>query len=318
MRTITIEEHVMDPNLGGLDYFVEVGGAPRGRLGALEAALKDTGPNRIAIMDKTGIDMQMLSQSPYPYEKVTPEQVAKANDDLATLIKSKPTRYSGFAALPLGTPEVVADELERAVKVLGMKGTMINGTVNGRFLDHPDFYPMFEKAVELDIPVYLHPGFPPKAVRELYYENIELTIAYSLSTAAWGWHQETAIHVLRLAASGLFDKLPDLKIVIGHMGEMLPFMLDRVDNRLGPPTKHLKKSIKEYLLSNVWITTSGFFTNPPFQCALDTWGIDRIIYSVDYPYSKCEDGKKFLDECGLEGEDLEKLTHLNVEKLFKL
>jgi len=317
MKTITIEEHILSPLTS--DYFTTGGGRALSSMGPLKDALTETGSSRISKMDQSGITMQVLSQSPYDYATVTPQQVSQANDDLQNLILTNPSRYAGFAALPLGTPEHAPAELERCIKDLEFKATMVNGMIGpNKFLDHPDFFPTLEKAVELDCPVYIHPGFPPKDVREAYYEGFGGMVDFALGTFVWGWHSETAIHVLRLVCAGVFEKLPGLKIVIGHMGEMLPFMLDRIDERLTPLAPNLKKPAREYLLNNVWITTSGIFSNAPFECALKTWGIDKIMFSVDYPYSSCSQGRKFLDECGLQGEDLEKLCYKNVEALLKL
>jgi predicted TIM-barrel fold metal-dependent hydrolase len=154
----------------------------------------------------------------------------QANDQLATSIAAHPTRFAGFATLPMTYPEAAADELERAVRKLGFKGTMINGTVNGRFLDDPAFLPILERAVALDVPIYVHPGHPPAPLWEAYYSSFDPAVNFSLATAGWGWHSEVGIHALRLILAGVFDRLPGLQIIIGYMGEMLPFMLARIHN----------------------------------------------------------------------------------------
>ncbi len=211
-----------------------------------------------------------------------------------------------------------ADELERAVRSLGFKGAMINGTANGRFLDDPSFLPILERAVTLDVPIYIHPGVPPAAVREAYYSGFDPAVNFSLSTASWGWHSEVGIHALRLILAGVFDRLPALQIIIGHMGEMIPFMLARINNVLTPMAKHLQHTVSEYFLQNFYITTCGFFTDPPLLLSLQTIGADRIIFSVDYPFSTNEQGRVFLESASISPADKEKISHLNAERLLKL
>jgi predicted TIM-barrel fold metal-dependent hydrolase len=204
------------------------------------------------------------------------------------------------------------------VRSLGFKGAMINGTTNGRFLDDPSFLPILERAVVLDVPIYVHPEVPPAAVREAYYSGFDPAVNFSLSTAGWGWHSEVGIHALRLILAGVFDRFPSLQIIIGHMGEMIPFMLARINNVLTPVAKHLQHAVPDYFLQNFYITTSGFFTDPPLLLALQTMGADRIIFSVDYPYSANEQGRVFLDSASISPADKEKISHLNAERLLKL
>ena len=195
---------------------------------------------------------------------------------------------------------------------------MINGTTQGRFLDDSSFLPILERAVALDVPVYVHPGVPPAAVREAYYSGLDPAVNYFLATSGWGWHSEVGIHALRLILAGVFDRFPTLQIIIGHMGEMIPFMLARINNVLTPQAKHLQRTVSEYFLQNFYITTSGFFTDPPLLLALQTIGADRIIFSVDYPYSTNEQGRVFLDSASISPADKEKISHLNAERLLKL
>jgi uncharacterized protein len=208
--------------------------------------------------------------------------------------------------------------LERAVRSLGFKGAMINGTTNGHFLDDPAFLPILERAVALDVPIYIHPAVPPAAVREAYYTGFDQAVNFVLSTAGWGWHSEVGIHALRLILAGVFDRLPSLQIIIGHMGEMIPFMLARIDNVLTPVAKHLQRAVPEYFLQNFSITTSGFFTDPPLLLALQIMGAERIIFSVDYPFSTNEQGRAFLDRASISPAEKEKISHLNAERLLKL
>ncbi|HJT59099.1 MAG TPA: amidohydrolase family protein, partial [Ktedonobacteraceae bacterium] len=241
-----------------------------------------------------------------------------ANDQLATAISAHPTRFAGFATLPMIVPEAAADELERAVRLHGMKGAMINGTTNGHFLDDPSFSSVLERAAALDVPIYIHPAPPPAPVREIYYSGLEPAVNFALATGGWGWHSETAIHALRLILFGVFDRLPRLRVIIGHMGEMIPFMFVRINDRLTPLAKNLRHPVADYFLQNFYITTSGFFTEPPLLLALRTMGADRIIFSVDYPYSRNEQGRAFLDTLSISPADKEKISHLNAERLLKL
>ena len=196
---------------------------------------------------------------------------------------------------------------------------MSNGAPNGQFLDHPRFTPIFEAAVALDVPIYLHPAPPPQPVMDAYYSGLNSsTLEFLLSTAGWGWHVETGMHVLRLIVSGLFDRFPALKIIIGHMGENLPFSIARSEMVFGRGASNLKRSIGEYFCEHFYLTTSGYFTTPPFLCMLQVVGIDRIMFSVDYPFSPNTVGREFLDKLAVSPEDMQKISHRNAEKLLKL
>ena len=195
--------------------------------------LADLGDTRLADMDASGISVQVLSVAG-PGADLVPGQpgidLARAyNDALAEACARHPARYRGFAHLPMLAPEAAADELERTVKHLGFHGALVNGATDGRFLDDPAFAPILARAEALDVPIYLHPGIPSPAVRNAYYDGLPGNFSFTLALSAWGWHADTAIHVLRLALSGALDRYPGLKLVIGHMGEALPFMLDRID-----------------------------------------------------------------------------------------
>jgi predicted TIM-barrel fold metal-dependent hydrolase len=240
------------------------------------------------------------------------------NDHLAAAIAKHPTRFAGFAALPMATPEACADEFRRAVKDLKFAGALINGTTEGRFLDHPSYDDILSVAVELDVPVYIHPHLPPEPVRQAYYSGLEPGAGRTLESASWGWHSETAIHLLRMVFAGTLDKHPKLKLIIGHMGEMLPVMLVRVDESSAADVGHLKRPPSQQILDQVWITTSGIFSQPPFIAALQTFGIDRIMFSVDYPYAADAKGREFLDNVSLSPADMAKLTHRNADALLKL
>jgi predicted TIM-barrel fold metal-dependent hydrolase len=240
------------------------------------------------------------------------------NDYLADVVAKHPKRFAGFASLPMASPDACADELRRAVKDLKMVGAMIHGTTEGRFLDHPSYDSLLAAAVELDVPIYIHPNVPSPEVQKAYYSDLPEGADRVVGTAGWGWHSEVAIHILRMVFAGTFDKHPKLKMIIGHMGEMLPVMLARIDDVGAADIGHLKRLPSKTITDQVWITTSGVFTQPPFVAALQTFGIDRIMFSVDYPFARDAQGRKFLDEVALAPADMAKLCHGNADALLKL
>src|SRR6266700_4198002 len=321
MRTIAIEEHFLADGFREAMSKLE-GSSTRAIFARIEDKLSDLGATRLKDMDASGIDLQVLSHTVVNTESLTVSETVRltqqANDQLAAAVAAHPDRFAGFATLPMTDPQAAADELERAVSSLGLKGAMINGTTNGRFLDDPSFLPILERAVALNVPIYIHPEVPPAAVREAYYSGLDPAVNFSLSAAGWGWHSEVGLHALRLILAGVFDRLPTLQIIIGHMGEMIPFMLARSNNVLTPVAKHLQRTVSEYFLQNFSITTSGFFIDPLLLLALQVIGVDRIIFSVDYPYSSNEQGRAFLDRASLSPADKEKISHLNAERLLKL
>lgn len=328
MRVVALEEHFTIPSAAAkisaeakaARGFVERVVAP-GTKNPLDG-LPDLGQQRIDLMDKNGITVQVLSISG-PGAELMPGQVgidiAKAvNDGLAEATRKHPTRYAGFAHLPLAAPEACAKELERCVKDLGFVGAIVNGTIGGKFLDDARFDAILSMAEQLDVPIYLHPHLPPPAVKEAYYSGLPGTASIAISTAGWGWHSETAIHVLRLVLSGALDKHRKLKLIIGHMGEGLPLMLARLDDVSRPHIKHLQRPISAQILEQVWLTTSGMFTQPPLLACLQTFGLDRLMFSIDYPYAPNEEGRRFLNECTFSPSDMAKFCHGTADKLLKL
>jgi predicted TIM-barrel fold metal-dependent hydrolase len=277
---------------------------------------------RLRLMDEAGITLQVLSLAGAGPDLVPgADGVAMAreiNDFLAGACAKHPTRFMGFAALPLQTGEACADELVRCVRQLGFLGALVNGTTDGRFLDDPRYESLLAAAEELDVPIYIHPHIPPAAVREAYYSGLEPGASRVLATAGWGWHSEVAIHLMRLILTGTLDRHRRLKIVIGHMGEMLPVMLDRIDKVSALDVGHLERPITRAIHDQVWITTSGIFSQPPFVAALQTFGIDKIMFSVDYPFAPNAAGRRFLDTVALSPDDMAKLSHGNADRLLKL
>jgi len=328
MRVVALEEHFSVPALvqridkGAIS---RRGFKPRkqaaGRPDPM-ALLPELGDIRLKSMDEAGVTMQVLSPGgPGPDLVPGADGVALArevNDHLAAAIARHPTRFAGFATLPLASPEACAAELRRCVKDLRFLGALTNGTTDGRFLDHPSYDGLLAAAVELDVPIYIHPHLPPPSVHEAYYTGLPDGADRVLATAGWGWHSEVAIQVLRMALAGTLDKHPKLKLIIGHMGEMLPVMLARIDQVAAADVEHLKRPVSRQIVDQVWITTSGIFSQPPFIAALQTFGIDRIMFSVDYPFAPDAKGRQFLDQVALAPADMEKLTHGNADALLKL
>jgi uncharacterized protein len=285
--------------------------------------LRDLGDRRIADMDAAGIDVQVLSLSSPGTEQLDPaeaEAIARdANDRAVEAVRRFPRRLAAFAALPTAAPDLAAEELERVVHTYGFKGALINGHVQGRYLDDPFFSPILERAEALGVPLYLHPTPPPGAVVETYYTgNFSPAVSAALSAAAWGWHIETAVHVLRLIVGGVFDRYPALQVVVGHLGETLPFMRPRLDAVLSPRLTHLDRPVGAYLRENLHYTVSGFNYLPAFLDLLMEVGVDRIMFSTDYPYASMERARAFLDELPVSPADKERIAHLNAARLLGL
>lgn len=266
-------------------------------------------------MDENGITVQVLSVSGPGADLLPPEAgpawARAANDALADAVKAHPGRLAGFAHLPLTAPEAAANELERCVREFGFHGALINGLTDGRFLDHPSFAPILARAEALGVPVYLHPGLPPASVRQAYYDGLGEADSYMMAAGGWGWHAETAVHILRLAVSGTLDRYPGLQWIVGHMGEGLPMMLARADQVFG-------RDITGLVTSQVHVTTSGFFTLPPFLALLQTFGVERIMFSIDYPFASNAKGRAFLDTLPVSPADKMRIAHGNADRLLRL
>ena len=329
MRTVALEEHFSIPELVArlpAERLAAQGNPPPAQWPALiratHAALVELGASRIADLDANGITVQVLAWAGSGADILDGADAAAwasdCNDALASRVAAYPDRLAGFAHLPVGVPQAAADELERCVRQLGFKGAMINGTTQGRFLDHPDFAPLLTRFEQLDVPLYLHPNLPPPIVRQAYYADLPGSTGFDLATYGMGWHAEVGLHVLRLVLSGTLDRHPRLKLIIGHMGEFLPMTLARTDQLLAGDCAHLQRPIARQLREQVWLTTSGQFTLPLLRLAIDTFGIDRVLFSVDYPFSSNAEARAFLDGLDLAPADLAKISHGNADRLLKL
>ena len=316
MKIIALEEHYWDPEVS--THFKERG--PEMRIPALQERLFDLGALRIKEMDEAGIDLQVLSHGAPATQRLDPETAVplarRANDRLHEAVSKHPGRFEGFAVLPTADPKAAADELERAVTRLGFKGAMIHGLTNNLFIDDKRFWPIFERAQALDVPLYLHPAVPHKAVIDVYYRDY-LEQFPGLMTAAWGFGVETATQGIRLVLSGVFEKYPGLKIILGHLGEGLPFYLWRIDMALARQGNR-KTPFRDTFREHFWITTSGNFSTPSLLCCVMEMGADRILFSVDYPFVPNPPGVKWMEHVPLGPEDRAKILHGNAKRLLKL
>ena len=324
MRTIALEEHFTTPAfVAGPGRFFTENMAKAGPGGAkLLAQLADIGDRRIAEMDEAGLDMQVLSLNSPGVEQAEAEEaiaIARdANDVLAGAVRKHPTRFAAMAALPMASPDAAAEELERCVRQLGFKGVNINGHNRGRYLDDPFYAPVLARAEALNVPIYLHPAIPPKAVMEASYAGFHPATTFMIAGPGWGWHIETGMHIVRMMLGGVFDRFPKLQVVIGHMGEALPFMMPRLEAqaKMLPPGAGPRKPLGDYLRQNLHYTFGGFNYASTFQVLLTTVGPERIMYSVDYPYGSMAEARAFLDTLPVSDAEREAIAHGNAERLL--
>jgi uncharacterized protein len=304
--------------------------------GGWPTGILDLGEHRIAAMDGAGIDVQILSNVPGAEAVEVPLAVQlarQANDAVAAAVTQHPSRLRGFATLPMGDPDAAAAELDRAVRDDGFVGALINGHVNGRYLDDKFFWPVFESAETLGVPIYLHPTVPPLPVIDAYYRGFAPGVSAMLSIAGAGWHIDTGIHCLRLILGGVFDRFPRLQIIVGHQFEALSWMAWRADYSFPVKQTGLKRTIKEYLRENFYggILAGEFADQDPgavdpswslsfnaYQAMVNVIGIDRIVFTTDYPFASMKAGRQFLEQMPINPADKEKIAHLNAERLLKL
>jgi predicted TIM-barrel fold metal-dependent hydrolase len=285
----------------------------------VDAELLDLGASRLAAMDAAGIDFQVISLTApgcqgYDADKSIP-MARDANDRLHEAVKAHPDRFGGFASLPTADPQASVKELERCVSRLGFKGALINGHTRGSFLDDRRYWPIFECAEALDVPIYLHPTRPHPNAMKAYFEGFE-----ELGQAAWGFHTDTGAHYLRLIFAGVFDRFPKLAIILGHLGETLPFVMERLNMHVEMDAAYrgLKKTPLEYLRENLIVTTAGNFFMPAFLCTYLALGADRILFSVDWPFERNTQATEFLHNLPVSEDDRAKIAHRNAERLLKL
>jgi predicted TIM-barrel fold metal-dependent hydrolase len=311
---IAIEEHYWD------DELVKTYSGPEAvRAAELSSRLRDFEGIRLREMDEAGIDIQVLSHGSPSTQKL-PAAVAvdltrRVNDRLHALVERRPDRFAAFAALPTAVPDAAADELERTAK-LGFKGAMLHGLADGVFLDDKRFWPIFARAEKLDLPIYLHPALPHPDVLRVYYADYMKDFPL-LAQPAWGYTVETATTAIRLVLSGVFERHPRLKFILGHLGETLPFLIWRITHTLARPGQ-MPVSFRDIFSSRFSITTSGNFSDPALLCCVMELGIDRILFAVDWPFVMNEPAVRWMERVPLADEDKAKILSGNVKRLLRM
>jgi 2,3-dihydroxybenzoate decarboxylase len=312
---IALEEHFLSP--GYEDYWKPTVAGVDPKLAAnLFARLTDFGELRLKAMDDAGIARSVLAiAGPGVQSERDPATALKnarhSNDFLAGEVQKRPDRYSGFAHLPMQDPRGAADELERCMRELKFVGAMINGHTFGQYLDHPALYPFWERAEALGAPIYIHPTDPITPSPALEGVN-------GLRRATWEWGFETGSHALRLVFSGLFDRFPRAKVMLGHLGETLPFLLWRFDSRAKLYDVKLAKQPSDYIKANIAVTTSGMCSAEPLNCTLAALGVDRVMFAADYPFERAAEAGEFLDTTPLADGAREDIAFRNAARELRL
>ncbi len=335
MKIITVEEHFMSKKVNEemkelmkkqgdfnpsmfayVDNFVE------------HSLITNLDEKRIAYMDKVGVDAQVVGYGNNPPMNLSKEDAIKlcklANDELYEAIKKYPGRFYGYATIPVDEPEEAVKEIERCINELGFVGVMIQGTFQGHFLDEKRFFPIFEKCAELDVPMYFHPGAVNPNVTKAYYNgDWSEDVTRTFSGYGIGWHYEVGVHIVRIILAGILDKLPNLKIIIGHWAELMPYYFDRMDMGLNQYITKLKHPISYYFKNNIYTNPSGMFFKDDMDFCLKTMGADHILWGQDFCYLNNEfvntdNVRSFLEEYDIDEQSKEKIAHGNAEKLFKI
>ncbi|MEF2072289.1 amidohydrolase family protein [Consotaella aegiceratis] len=322
MKIVGLEEHFVTPAAlsawRGLDPRWRDPAFQISERGEIGARLADLGDQRSADMDASGVDVQVLSLTAAGLHGLEPADAvalqSATNDLLAETVRARPDRFQGFATLAAPAPDAAAQELERAVRSLGLNGGMLFGRTRERNLDHRDNWPIFETAAALRAPLYIHPQSPQPEVREALYGGLG-DLGMGLATFGVGWHYETGIQILRMVLAGVFDRFPDLQLITGHWGEVVLFFLDRIDNLTGPAK--LDRPISDYFRHNVSVTPSGVWSQRYLRWAMEVLGPERILFSADYPYVFTPDGgaRHFLETADLSDTDKTAIAHGNWDRL---
>ena len=310
-----------DPGFESLMGYFLFNDSPR--TNAIVERLQDLGERRIGDMDATGIAKQVISITA-PGLQIFDAHTAVGlapdyNDELAAAVSVYPDRFAGLAAIAPQAPRAAARELERAVRKLGLKGAIINSHTHGEYLDDEKFWDIFAAAEALDVPIYIHPQTPPPAMIKPFLES-------GLDGAIFGFAVETGLHMLRLIVSGVFDRFPGLKIVVGHLGEGIPYWLFRVDffhrgivqTKRYKNFKPLKRKPSDYMKENFYVTTSGMAWEPVILYARSVLGRDRVLYAMDYPYQYVPAEVAVTDDLPISVSDKKLLYQTNAERVFRL
>jgi predicted TIM-barrel fold metal-dependent hydrolase len=320
VRVVGLEEHYVTAEV--LDAWSKLDPrwrdpAAAGTPAEVERRLLEIGEQRFDAMADAGVDVQVASlTTPGLWDLAPADAVAlqtDCNDQLADAVRAHPDRLQGFATLAAPDPDAAAAELGRAVATLGFNGALVFSRVRDKPIDHRDFWPVFEAAEALRAPLYLHPQAPPAAVREAYYSGFDDVIDAAFATHGVGWHYDAGTQLLRLILAGVFDRFPDLQVIMGHWGEVVLFFLDRIDRMTG--IAHLERPVSEYVRSNVFVTPGGVFSTRYLRWALEVLGADRIMFAADYPFVPTDGGvaRRFLEE--LDDGDRDKIASGNWDRL---
>lgn len=313
MREILAGATAYDPDLA-LWRFMTAPEAPVHRM------LLDLEGERLRVMDRDGVSMHLLSLTSTGVQMLDPDRAAEvavaANDQLAAVIQRNPRRFAGLATVPPQDPRRAITELERAIKKLRLNGVIINSHTNGEYLSEQRYWPILEAVADLDVALYLHPRAPVPAMAPAYRR-------YALEHAIWGFQAETALHALHLIVSGVFDHIPKLKVVLGHMGEGLPYWLYRLDYMHGVvgikfDRPQLKQRPSDYFRQNFLITTSGMNWDPVLQFCISVLGADNIMWAIDYPYQESREAVEFMNRAPISEDEREKIFHRNAERVFHI
>lgn len=317
MRRIALEEHFVIDQPEHVERWLSTASMiPKTVIDKILPVLSDVGDRRIEAMDKAGVGLAVLSNvaSVQGVLDASPalRLARQANDYLAEAVQKHLGHFAGFATVPLQDAEAGADELERAIRDLGMKGAMLFGHTHGIYLDDDRYQPFWERAEALDAPIYLHAS-DPLVVPPTYAG------CAALQGPVWSWTAETSAHVLRMIFNGVFKRYPKLKLILGHMGETLPYMLWRLDRRAEAfSTGGAPVNPAETLKSNLFVTSAGVFSDEPLSCAMEGLGDDRVMFSVDYPFESMDDASKWLDQAPVSDQAREAISHGNAERVLRL
>ena len=324
MRIIALEEHFSTPEIqrawDELDpkYQDVLNTMMAG--GDIEKRLEDLADLRIQAMDNSRIDTQVLSLTSPGTQNLEPSRAVElaraANDVAARAVRAHPDRFQAFATLPTPDPAASVRELERAINELGMQGALLNGRTRALNMDDERYFPIYQAAAKLGAPLYIHPQDPVAGVRAAYYDGFDEKFDAFFATAGIGWHYETGVQILRLIFAGVFDRLPDLQIITGHWGEVVLFYLERIDS-LAKRSERLERSVSDYFRSNVSVTSSGIYSERYLKWAIEVLGVERILYSTDYPYRYTDDDepRRFLENADLSDENKAKIASGNWQRL---
>ncbi len=321
MKIVSIEEHILPRRIHAAWNGSPIGAEGTDLLdqGEMGRMLEDLGDGRLALMDESGVDVQVLSVTTPALHNLEQEEsihlARETNDLIAATIAKYPTRFQGFAVLPMAAPPEAALELQRTVEHLGFCGAMVCGRVRDKNLDHPDFIPLLRTASEQRVPLFIHPQIPQASVRADLYSGFGELVDLAFATFGLGWHYEAGIQFVRLILAGVFDRLPDLQIILGHWGEVVLFYLERLKS-LARVAK-LERPVEDYFRQNLYVTPSGMWSQEYLKRAVNVVGQERILFSSDYPYQyrPGQPGRSFLLSADLSQEAREAFAHGNWEKL---